>query len=199
MQSPRISPGGAPSRLLLGRLPYCYGLISLPLWNRFCCYHAAPVRATAETGPTWQRGSCRFGDRRALSGVCIRQLGGLRHALFRCRGKTHEATRRACVSARVCARSAMSCVTYSARLGEIEEHHSVSCLVAGRYAARVSHSRVHPHLHGNGTARAPVGARGEVRCAIRNRAYESTAGGQQASRSGEHAVRSVCATRRVPG
>ena|SRR3569833_3717118 len=45
MQSFRISPGSAPSRFPLGRLPYCYGLISLPLRNRFWCCHTAPVRA----------------------------------------------------------------------------------------------------------------------------------------------------------
>ena len=71
-------------------------------------------------------------DRCALSGVCIRQLGGLHDGVCRT-DKPHGADRRACVLARGSARDyRMSFVTYSESRFKNMEHQEVSALPTGR-------------------------------------------------------------------
>lgn len=73
---------------------------------------ASPIRGTTlrrKLGPRWRRGPVGLADRRALAGVCIRQLGGLRHAVSRPRDRRKAAWRRPPslrVRTRFCARSA---------------------------------------------------------------------------------------------
>ena len=65
--------------------------------------------------------------------------------------------------------------------------------------ARVGYSRVHTHLHRDCATGSPSCARCEIRYALRNRAHERSARGEQASRAGEHVVRRLLASGRIPG
>ncbi len=75
----------------------------------------------------------RFGDRRALVGRVYSAAGGLPAAVSSgaetAVGNPPSLRARALVRAR----SAVSCAMYSARLGEDEEHHSVTYRLAGSY------------------------------------------------------------------
>lgn len=65
-------------------------------------------------------------DRRALAGVCVRQLGGLRDGVSRVFGDCIAQLAEPARGAPFCAPAAVSCVSYINRGREIVEHQEVS-------------------------------------------------------------------------